>query len=75
MPRDRYELLLWLLHVNHSESDEEKRIDKVGLLLESMLTRFRRGYYPGRELEVDETMVGFRGRFVAEQYTPNKPTK
>ena len=32
-------------------------------------------YYPGRELAVDETMVGFRGRFAAKQYMPNKPTK
>ena len=73
--RDRFELLFWLLHVSHSESDQEKRIDKVGLLLESMLTRFRRRYYPGCELAVDETMVGFRGRFAAKQYMPNKPTK
>ena len=62
MPRDRFELLFWLLHVSHSDSAEEKRINKVGLLLESMLTRFRRRYYPGCELAVDETMVGFRGR-------------
>ena len=75
MPRDRFELLFWLLHVSHSDSAEEKRIDKVGLLLQSMLTRFRRRYYPGCELAVDETMVGFRGRFAAKQYMPNKPTK
>ena len=75
MPRDRFELLFWLLHVSHSDSDQEKRIDKVGLLLKSMLTRFRRRYYPGCELAVDETMVGFRGRFAAKQYMPNKPTK
>ena len=75
VPRDRFELLFWLLHVSHSDSDQEKRIDKVGLLLKSMLTRFRRRYYPGCELAVDETMVGFRGRFAAKQYMPNKPTK
>ena len=56
---------------------QPKRIDKVGLLLESLplLTRFRRCYYPGRELAVDETMVEFTGRFAAKQYMPNKPTK
>ena len=75
MPRDHFELLFWLLHVSHSQSDQEKRIDKVGLLLESMLTRLRRRYYPGSELAVDETMVGFRGRFATKQYMPNKPMK
>ena len=49
--------------------------DLFELLFESMLTRFRRRYYPGCELAVDETMVGFRGRFAAKQYMPNKPTK
>ena len=75
MARDRFELLFWLLHISHSDSAEEKRIDKVGLLLESLLTRFCRCYYPGRELAVDETMVGFRGRLAAKQYMLNKPTK
>ena len=75
MARDRFEFLFWLLHVSHSDSAEEKRIDKVALLLKSLLTRFRRHYYPGRELAVDKTMVGFRGRFAAKQYMPNKPTK
>ena len=74
MPRDRFLLLFWLFHVSHS-SGCAKRIDKIKLLLDSLLTRFRGHYSPGRELAVDETMVGFRGRFAAKQYMPNKPTK
>ena len=30
---------------------------------------------PSPNLLVDETVVGFRGRFGAKQYIPNKPTK
>ena len=30
---------------------------------------------PSPNLSVDETMVGFRGRFGAKQYITNKPTK
>ena len=74
MPRDRFELLFWLFHVSHS-SGTVKRIDKVKLFLDSLLTRFHTCYNPGCELAVDETMVGFRGRFAAKQYMPNKPTK
>ena len=74
MPRDRFELLFWLFHISHS-SGTVKRIDKVKLFLDSLLTRFHTCYYPGCELAVDETMVGFRGRFAGKQYMPNKPTK
>ena len=30
---------------------------------------------PSPNLSMDETMVGFQGRFGAKQYIPNKPTK
>ena len=65
MPRVRFELLFWLFHVSHS-SGTVKRIDKVKLFLDSLLVRLYTCYYPGCELAVDETMVGFRGRFAAK---------
>lgn len=36
---------------------------------------FQRLYSPTKELAIDETMVGFRGRFGSIQYMPQKPTK
>ena len=39
------------------------------LLHECLITKFQACFYPGQELAVDETMVGFRGRFGAKQYT------
>ena len=45
------------------------------LLVECLITKFQARFYPGQELAVDETMVGFRGRFGAKQYMPQKPTK
>ena len=75
MPRDRIELLFWLLHVSHSTTGVTKRIDKVKMLLESIISQFQLHYYPNCELAVDETMVGFRGGFGAKQYRPDKPTK
>ena len=75
MSRDRFELLFWLLHVSHCEGNVVKRVDKVKLLLECLITKFQARFYPGQELAVDETMVGFRGRFGAKQYMPKKPTK
>ena len=74
MSRDRFELLFWFLHVSHCEGNVVKRVDKVKLLLERLITKFQARFYPGKELAVDETMVGFTGRFGAKQYMPQKPT-
>ena len=75
MPRDRFELIFWMLHVSHTEGSTQKRIDKVSMLMTPLLQRFQRCYYPKRDLAADETMVGFRGHFGPLQYMPNKPTK
>ena len=37
MPRDRFQLLYWLLHVSHSTTGVAKRIDKVKMLMESII--------------------------------------
>lgn len=68
MPRDRFELIFWMLHISHTEGSIQKKIDKVSMLLKKLLARFQDCYYPTRELAVDETMVGFRGRYSAKQY-------
>ena len=52
-----------------------KRVDKVKLLHNCLITKFQARFYPGQELAVDETMVGFRGRFGAKQYMLQKPVK
>ena len=75
MPRDRFELIFWMLHVSHTEGNSPKKVDKVSMLLKKLLGRFRQCYYPTCELTVDETMVGFTGQYSARQYMPTKPTK
>ena len=52
-----------------------KRVDKVKLLHDCLITKFQARFHPGQELAVDETMVGFRGRFGAKQYMLQKPVK
>jgi hypothetical protein len=37
--------------------------------------KFKILYTPGRDLAVDETMTGFKGRFILKQYLPGKSTK
>ena len=49
--------------------------NKVKALLDLLIPKFQTSYKPPCNLSVDETMVGFRGRFGAKQYMPSKPTK
>ena len=53
-----------------------RRIDKVQQFLEKIQKKFQENYTPGHEVTVDEIMLKFHGRFVAQQYImPNKPIK
>ena len=71
MSRDRFLQIFWMLHVGGGQ----QRIDKIKPLCESLIANFQAHYYPSQNVAVDETMVGFRGRFGPKQYMPNKPTK
>ena len=75
MPRDRFEMIFWMLHVSHPTGPVAKKIDKVKLFLEKIIGKFQEKYTPSREVAVDETMLKFRGRFAGKQYMPKKPIK
>ena len=72
--RNRFELIFWMLHVSSvPDGRTPKRLDKVRTLLDGLITNFKSSMQPSSNLSVDETMIGFRGRFGAK--LPNKPTK
>ena len=74
--RNRFEQIFWMLHVSKDDpSNPGKKINKVKDILDLLIPNFQRAFSPGRNLAVDETMVGFRGRFASKQYMPAKPTK
>ena len=75
MTRERFQMLFWLLHVGHTQSDPPAWIDKVRAFLDPLLKNFQSSYKPSQNISVDETMVGFRSRFGAKPYMPQKPTK
>ena len=66
--------LFLVLHASHSTS-LLKRINKVRLFVEKILSKFQKKYTPTRDLAVDETMLKFHGRSAGKQYMPNKSTK
>ena len=74
MGRNRFQEIFWNLHIPQP-SHSTRRVDKVGLLLDHIRTKSQSAFQPGKEVAVDETMVGFRGRVSFKQYCPKKPTK
>lgn len=76
MSRNRFELLLSMLHF--SQRDEENttdRLHRVKELLEIMNENFKKNYTPGEDLCIDESMVPFRGRIIFRQYNKQKRHK
>ena len=76
LPRNRFEEIFWMLHVSHTEPGQPVlKVDKVQAILQHLIMKFQSNYHPGRNIAIDETMVGFRGCFASKQYMPKKPTK
>ena len=81
MSRDRFSLILRFLHVNDSSQYIPKgqpgydAIYKIRPFLSSLLRQFKSNYSSQRELSIDESMIGFKGRLSFIQYMPKKPTK
>ena len=48
---------------------------KLRPFIDSLLKNFQDAYHPARELSIDESMIGFKGRLSFIQYLPKKPTK
>ena len=61
--------------MSHSSGVVVKKIDKVRLFLDKIVSKFQAKYTLREEVAADETMVKFRGRFGGKQYMPKKPTK
>ena len=81
MSRDWFSCILKFLHLNNSEMMPKKgetgydALYKVRPMLEKLLQNFKCNYNLGRELSIDERMIGFKGRISFIQYMPKKPTK
>mgnify|MGYP002224293578 CR=1 FL=1 len=76
----RFEKISQYLHLNDEEIRPkigEQNYDflyKVRPALD-IIKKYGHHYKPGRDLSVDEAMIGFKGRFNIKQYMPKKPTK
>ena len=80
-PINRFKHIIAALHFNDNSTallrtdPNYDKLHKVRPVIESILSKCKSLYNPGRENSVDEAMVGFKGRSSLKQYMPDKPTK
>ena len=81
MKRDRYSLILRFLHLNDNSEYIPKGqpghdpLYKIRPFAEALIKNCQLSYNLGRDVSIDESMIGFKGRLHFVQYMPDKPTK
>lgn len=81
MTLKRFLQILRYLHLNDNskmpKKGEEKfdKLYKVRPLLHFLNSVYKNTFYPSRNLSIDESMIGFKGRSSLKQYMPLKPIK
>ncbi|TBU20600.1 transposase IS4 [Hamiltosporidium tvaerminnensis] len=76
--RERFLQIFWMLHLNKNNPNDKSlraRTQKVRDYLDFLDERFKENFVPSREISVDESVVGFKGKISFLTYNPNKPTK
>jgi len=69
MPRNRFELLLQMLHfVNNKNANFENRLYKITLIIDKLKENYAKYYDPPKMVCIDESIIPFRGRVVFKQY-------
>ncbi|XP_026475392.1 piggyBac transposable element-derived protein 4-like [Ctenocephalides felis] len=67
-----------MLHLHENDPNNQSlntRTQKVSHYLDYLDQKFRQHYVPSREISVDKSVVGFKGKISFITYNPNKPTK
>jgi len=77
MSRNRFQLIQKYLHFNENNAagTNEERFYKIRIILYTVVNNFRTNYIPDREISLDESMLGWRGRLRFRAHNPGKITK
>ena len=81
MPRNRFQLIMKFLHFNDNSNQIPRgqpghdRLFKIRPFLSKLIANFQQMYVPSRNISIDESMIGFKGRISFLQYMPKKPQK
>ena len=73
MSRDRFLLLLSLLHFsNNDEQPPGDRLFKIQNILNMFRQNFQKNIIPYEDICIDESLILFKGRLLFKQYIPSK---
>jgi hypothetical protein len=73
MSRNRFEILLKMLHFSDNEQCREgDSLYKVQPLLDMLIKNYQVIYSPGKKFCIDETMVPYQGRLFSDNIIPKK---
>jgi hypothetical protein len=72
MVRDRYELILQMLHYSDTQTPTGDRLYKVRSLLDHCRKIFKETMLPNENLCIDESIIVFKGRLIFKQFIPSK---
>jgi hypothetical protein len=73
MSRDRYLLLLRLLHFSDNNNQPEgDRLYKIKPVIDHLKKQFSEVFTPFENLGIDESLIPFKGRLSFLQYIPSK---
>ncbi|XP_055083259.1 piggyBac transposable element-derived protein 4-like [Periophthalmus magnuspinnatus] len=85
MTRDRFEAIMWSLHLSNLKEDEENerkkhtpdydRLQKIKPLYTDIIHACRSFFQPYQHISIDERMVATKARISIKQYIKNKPIK
>ena len=76
MPRNRFELLLRMLHFNdNKKGNVNDRLYKIRTIIDMLNENFEKYFKPGEIVCVDEFLISFRGRIIFKQYIKQKRHK
>jgi len=75
MSRNRFLLILRVLHFSHDAVDPNDRLFKIKSIVEYFNNKMDEVYYPGKNLSIDESMILWRGRLIFRQYIQGKRHK
>lgn len=70
--RDRYLLLLQMLHFSDDNAFNSDPLRKIRNIIDKLRGTFANAFYPYRNLCIDETLLLYKGRLTFKQFTSSK---